>query len=63
MPGDYIAQIQHAIVGLEIVVEAVQAKWKMSQNRSVADRAGVAAGLESIATDASRDAAAMVRAD
>jgi len=62
-PEDYIAQMLRAIVGIEIVVETVQAKWKMSQNRSAADRAGVAAGLESITTDASRDAAAMVRAD
>jgi transcriptional regulator len=61
-PEDYIAQMLRAIVGIEIVVEAVQGKWKMSQNRSAADRAGVAAGLESITTDATRDAAAMVRA-
>jgi transcriptional regulator len=60
-PEDYIAQMLRAIVGIEIVVEAVQGKWKMSQNRSAADRAGVAAGLESITSDASRDAAAMVR--
>jgi transcriptional regulator len=62
-PADYIEQMLRAIVGIEVVVEAVQAKWKMSQNRSAADRAGVAAGLESMASDASRGAAAMVRAD
>lgn len=60
-PDDYIAQMLRAIVGIEIVVEAVQAKWKMSQNRSAADRAGVAAGLDSIGTDATRDAAVLVR--
>jgi transcriptional regulator len=62
-PDDYVVQMLRAIVGIEIVVEAVQAKWKMSQNRSAADRDGVAAGLASIGTDATRDAAAMVRAD
>ena len=60
-PEDYIAQMLRAIVGIEIAVDGVQAKWKMSQNRSAADRDGVAAGLDSIASDATRDAAAMVR--
>ena len=40
-----------------IVVESVQAKWKMTQNRDAADRAGVAAGLASLGTDETRAAA------
>ncbi len=34
-----------AIVGLELQIERVEAKFKLSQNRSAADRAGVLAGL------------------
>jgi transcriptional regulator len=60
-PDDYIAQMLQAIVGIEIVVDAVQAKWKLSQNRSAADRAGVAAGLDAVDTDETRNAAAMLR--
>ncbi|GAA1076943.1 FMN-binding negative transcriptional regulator [Nocardiopsis composta] len=34
-----------AIVGVELLIERVEAKWKLSQNRSDADRDGVEAGL------------------
>jgi transcriptional regulator len=34
-----------AIVGIEIPVDRLIGKWKISQNRSDADRLGVAAGL------------------
>jgi transcriptional regulator len=60
-PADYIAQMLRAIVGIEVAVDAVQAKWKMSQNRSEADRAGVAAGLDALSRDEARAAAALVR--
>ena len=54
-PADYIRNTAKAIVGIEITVNHIEGKWKVSQNRSAADRAGVAAGLSSIdsATDAS----------
>ncbi len=44
-PADFVAQMLGAIVGLEIPVESLLGKWKVSQNRSEADRQGVAAGL------------------
>ncbi len=44
-PDDYIATMQRAIVGIEIEIASIKGKWKVSQNRSAADRAGVAAGL------------------
>jgi transcriptional regulator len=62
-PDDYIAQMLRAIVGIEVTVDAVQAKWKMSQNRTPADRAGVVAGLESLGSDEARAAAALVRGE
>lgn len=44
-PPDFIEQLLRAIVGIEIPVEQLVGKWKVSQNRSGDDRAGVAAGL------------------
>ena len=47
-----------AIVGIEIEVTRLQGKWKVSQNRSAGDRAGVVAGLDALGYDA---AGAMAR--
>ncbi|RLV47904.1 FMN-binding negative transcriptional regulator [Nocardioides mangrovicus] len=44
-PATYVDKQLRAIVGVELVVERVEAKQKLSQNRSEADRAGVVAGL------------------
>ncbi|MGA0025338.1 MAG: FMN-binding negative transcriptional regulator [Burkholderiales bacterium] len=45
-PADYIEQMLRAIVGIEIPVARIEGKWKVSQNRSAADRSTVAAALE-----------------
>ena len=44
-PVDYIAQQMKAIVGVEIRIDRLEGKWKMSQNRSAADIDGVVRGL------------------
>jgi transcriptional regulator len=44
-PADFMASQMRAIVGIEIQITRLIGKWKVSQNRNVADRAGVAAGL------------------
>ena len=44
-PADYIQTMLGAIVGIEIVLTAFTGKWKVSENRSAADRAGVVRGL------------------
>ena len=44
-PDDYIEKNLRPIVGVEVVVSSVEAKAKLSQNRSDSDRAGVASGL------------------
>ncbi|NYE38363.1 transcriptional regulator [Nocardioides cavernae] len=44
-PEDYIDKNLRPIVGVELVVSSVEAKAKLSQNRSDEDRAGVASGL------------------
>ena len=45
-PERYIEMQKRAIVGIEIVIEDIRGKWKVSQNRSDADIAGVAEGYE-----------------
>ena len=52
-PEDYIAKNLRPIVGVELVVTGVEAKAKLSQNRSVEDRAGVARGLAADGRDPS----------
>jgi transcriptional regulator len=44
-PPEFIDTMVRAIVGIEITLTALTGKWKVSQNRSIADRGGVAAGL------------------
>lgn len=44
-PADYVDKNLRPIVGVELVVGSVEAKAKLSQNRSDEDRAGVATGL------------------
>lgn len=59
-PADYVQQMLGAIVGIRIDVADLVGKWKVSQNRDEADRAGVAAGL---AADAGQDALARLVAE
>lgn len=44
-PSTYVEKQLRAIVGLELTVEGVEGKAKLSQNRSAEDRSGVVAGL------------------
>ena len=55
-PADFIDKLVGAIVGLEIRVERLTGKWKLSQNQVPRDRAGVGAGL---AAEPGDDARAM----
>jgi len=44
-PGAFIDQMLNGIVGVDLAIERVEAKRKLSQNRSAADRDGVISGL------------------
>jgi transcriptional regulator len=44
-PDDFIRMQLKGIIGVEIEIASIEGKWKVSQNRPVADREGVAAGL------------------
>lgn len=61
-PAAYVTGQLRGIVGLEVQVEHVDAKSKMSQNRSAADRAGVVAGLDDTGRPRDRAVADVMRA-
>lgn len=44
-PADYIGKLLKAIVGIEIPLTRLTGKWKLGQNRSLADQATMAQGL------------------
>jgi len=44
-PPTFIESQLRGIVGIEIEIETIEGKWKVSQNRPEADRRGVAEGL------------------
>ena len=50
-PREYTERMLGQIVGIEIPIARLQGKWKVSQNRSPADRRGVVAGLQSASTE------------
>jgi transcriptional regulator len=52
-PAEYMERMLGAIVGVEIPIERLLGKWKASQNRPEADRAGVVSGLQQRGDDAS----------
>lgn len=45
IPDDYLASQLKAIIGIEIPIQRIEGKFKMSQNRNDGDRAGVVRGL------------------
>jgi transcriptional regulator len=45
-PRDYLDKMMQAIVGIEIPITRLNGKWKVSQNQSAANQAGVVAGLQ-----------------
>lgn len=57
-PADFVDAQLKAIVGIELAITRIEAKWKMSQNRSEADRQGVVTGLHA---DGGPDQAAVAR--
>lgn len=61
-PADYIDKTMNAIVGIEIPIQRIEGKWKMSQNRDNADREGVVAGLQAQASEQSQATAHWVAA-
>ena len=44
-PDDFVKSIMKAIIGVEIVIETIQGKFKVSQSQSEQNREGVSAGF------------------
>lgn len=61
-PRAYIDAMLRGIVGVEMRVEKIEAKRKLSQNKSAADFDGVVAGLDATHDAASHEIAALMRA-
>lgn len=59
-PAEFLEGQVRGIVGIEIPIDTIEGKWKASQNRNEADRAGVVEGLGSLGTESASAMAAMV---
>ncbi|MDG9759281.1 FMN-binding negative transcriptional regulator [Pseudomonas sediminis] len=59
-PRDYIDAMLRAIVGFALPIRRLEGKWKLSQNRSEADQAGVCAGLATSASPRDHELAAQM---
>lgn len=56
-PADHVEKLLNAIVGLEIIVERCEGKFKLSQNHPAENRAGVVQGLRARAQRSDLDMA------
>jgi transcriptional regulator len=61
-PPDYIVRMVRGIVGVELLVESLVGKRKLSQNRPASDAAGIVAGLDTTRGRGSVSIAAAMRA-
>lgn len=59
-PEDHIEKMLKAIAGLEIDIERIEGKFKLSQNHPAANRAGVVAGLQERARRADAELVALM---
>ncbi len=60
-PAAYVAGQLRAVVGVELRISRIEAKWKLSQNRPSADVDGVIAGLRADGGHRAADAVARAR--
>lgn len=60
-PSDYIGKMLRAIVGIEIPIERLEGKLKVSQDEAMEDRLGTAAGLGASSREQDRHMAQLVR--
>ena len=61
LPPEFLGNQLQAIVGFRMSIDRIEAKFKLGQNRTSADRAGTFAGLEREPDAASRELAAFAR--
>jgi transcriptional regulator len=61
-PDDYVREQMHHIVGIELEIENLIGRYKLSQNRNVADREGARAGLAAAPSEREHDVAKAIEA-
>jgi transcriptional regulator len=61
-PEDFVEAQLKGIIGIEMTIETIEGKWKVSQNRPLADRIGVTAGLAAEADPRAAEMERLVRA-
>ncbi|MEW9570977.1 FMN-binding negative transcriptional regulator [Rhodanobacter sp. Si-c] len=59
-PTDHVEKMLHAIVGIEIAIERIEGKFKLSQNHPERNRLGVIAGLRRRDGDGDAELAALM---
>jgi transcriptional regulator len=62
-PADYVESIARGIVGIELTIERLEGKWKVSQNQTEQTRVSVAGGLAELDTEASLAMRALVKGE
>jgi transcriptional regulator len=60
-PSEYTDSLLGHIVGIELNINRIQGKWKVSQNQPLANQQSVVQGLHAAGTDAHRQMAALVQ--
>lgn len=61
-PADYLAAELRHIVGIELAIESMVGRYKLSQNRNAEDREGARAALAAASTERERDLAVAIAA-
>ena len=61
LPDEFIDKLSLGIVGIEIPITRLEAKFKLNQNRSSADQAGVIAALSASADQTEREVAELMK--
>ncbi|KAK7995085.1 transcriptional protein [Apiospora arundinis] len=60
-PEKYIGLLKKAIIGIEIEIDRLEGKFKMSQEMGAGDRAGVAEGFRGLGTETAAGVAELVK--
>lgn len=61
-PDGFIDALANGVTGMELTIESIEGKWKLSQNRGDADREGVIEGLAASGDPGAMAVAHMMRA-
>lgn len=61
-PDDYVRKEMHHIVGIELQIESLIGRYKLSQNRNAADQEGARAGLAAASAEREREVAKAIAA-